>query len=226
MGSKTSKSSQNELLKLNSSVPWTLLFKQDVNNTAEPYLKMKQQVYSKFKKFDFDEYRDSSDNLYFLMYWPGLQKMNPSKLFAEGMIWSQMSLPTATKVQGYKAIFVPYPGPGNKDFGGLERSSSSAPCAIDGNAGIWNWHYAVGTTKKWGQGIPGPIAHGKEYSVHCVELYILKYPDALKGYGECLYGMFGHLHSELDRNISIIVAEYCFDVQDIIKMSLSKIYAY
>eukprot|EP01083_Nonionella_stella_P132342 402338_1 len=147
-----------------SPVQWILLARQDLTGKNGGYFASKSEVTKNVDadintvklyanlKINYDEYRDYDGNLFFMIVWPGLSNSgNVAKLFVEGMIWSQTSIPTARQVENYKAIFVPYPGDGKRDFGGIEKSNYSTPSMIDGNAGIWNWHYAVGSTNKWGR---------------------------------------------------------------------------
>eukprot|EP01083_Nonionella_stella_P050690 134738_1 len=219
-----------------SPVQWILLARQDLTGKNGGYFASKSEVTKNVDadintvklyanlKINYDEYRDYDGNLFFMIVWPGLSNSgNVAKLFVEGMIWSQTSIPTARQVENYKAIFVPYPGPGNKDFGGIEKSNKSSPSVIDGNAGISNYHYAVGTTQRWSTGIPGPIAHGIEYAVSSVELYVFDYKNTVKQYAKSLHEMRQN-SNEWTEQVAFIVAQYAFNDTNLIRQSICKLY--
>ena len=124
---------------------------------------------------DYDRYRDPQGRLQLKMVWPSLSDFTKDRrLVKDSMTWFQISTPLEASVSGYAAVDIPYPGPRDKAFGGVELSQGGAAesCIIDGNAGRWNWHYAVASVVKWGAGMPGPIANGKEYAVDKTELWV------------------------------------------------------
>lgn len=69
--------------------------------------------------------------------------------------WSQTSNPVTKQsrgVEGYRSISAPY---NTKRWGGLEYNVAKS--LLDGSVNHGNWYYAVGSTRKWSSGIPGPF---------------------------------------------------------------------
>ena len=92
-------------------------------------------------------YQDTNSTYRFKLVWPSSSQADQQ--------WEQTSNPmTSSGVTGYQAVDAPHSG---MAWGGLALSSSSS-ALLDGSANSGNWFYAVGTTRAWRGGIPGPVS--------------------------------------------------------------------
>merc|ERR1712048_986568 len=94
--------------------------------------------------------KDDKGKFQFKLVWPQRKGANYN-------IWKQSTNPVTekTKVQGYEAVDVKFK---SQLWGGLESgyvNSKTPPALLDGSVNHGNWYYAVGSTGKWGAGIPG-----------------------------------------------------------------------
>lgn len=95
--------------------------------------------------YNLDSYKNKSGQLEFLLEYSDISGYNR---------WIQTSNPATTSesVTGYKAVKLSWNG---NYWQGLAKSNSGA-ALIDGSVNHNNWYYAIGVTRVWNGGIPGP----------------------------------------------------------------------
>jgi hypothetical protein len=93
-----------------------------------------------------EQFRSADGTFEFLLEWPG------STTYPGANQWRQTSDPTLEPIAGDQAIAIDYTAQG---WGGLEPANRSE-AVMDGTVGATNWFYAVGTTRLWTTGMPGP----------------------------------------------------------------------
>lgn len=149
---------------------WQLLFRQTINGEDKQLFKKNEWSRNKdnneapnFSRLeDFENFRRPDGTFLLFLWYPELEKGNE---------WRQSSNPvkqTAGGVENYEEIEISSPGNGWK---GLEYNTRGTSL-LDGSVDSSDWFYAIGATKLYNGGIPGPTTSRNTKVVRKVELYI------------------------------------------------------